>query len=218
MDKYRTSHKINSIYEDSSLIKTLNSIIKDRIDLYLTNEDSLRKVLESIHNFDYDIKLFKVEVDPYKKSDFIKCALKNPDFKSVIDDSLFNNFGYCWIKQFGKNYLITLATKNNIKFDEVFSAGFSSLFDDTPRPVILQPDWLCYGGNTLGKEVLYSKYSDREVKPEELGKLPKEDVKTDENNHFTICLDMTLSENKNINRIIFFNNLNKKIAEIKIGN
>jgi len=215
INKYRLFQKVKPFKENISLNEALKKIMERNYSVYATNKDSLREVLSTCHNFDYNIQLLKLELDK-EEIDFIRFLKEKSEFEGILLNPLYNNIGYSILKENNRNILILLTTQNFIEFDPVFYAGFSDTSVGNPETKsALKNDWLSLGGKIPNKEefqyVLYNEDINKEI-----SLLEKNQVKIDEDGRFTIFIDFKLNENKNINRVLFYNNENKKIAKIKL--
>lgn len=114
---------------DSTLIKSTKIIGGIDLKSKDVEKDTIRSILRSKGNFDYNIEYIEISLPKTQKSDKILAELQNEKsqnemLQNILNDTLYNNIGITQDKGIFKNKLRILATQNYIQFDDEFKVEF----------------------------------------------------------------------------------------------
>jgi hypothetical protein len=213
----RKKMNISSMNVDSSLVYALNEINK-RTYLMEEDEDSIRAILSSFNNHDYQIKLLKIGLEKKKSIDLVELLKNNKDLSQIVSDSCYNMIGYIKVEEASNDYLLVLATQNYIRFEDrlLFEDYFVVEGEATNTSIPVRNRYITLKGKTNIDSIMFFPHNIRSLLPSHK-KSECSNVVTNNDGQFSIKVDGTKFKKNGFNYIFFCDKSGKIIATFKIN-
>ncbi|MDX9882838.1 MAG: hypothetical protein RBS73_12300 [Prolixibacteraceae bacterium] len=203
----RENINVSSMKLDSSLVCALNEINKRWTKPTGVGEDSIRSVLNTFNNHDYQIKLLKVELE--KGIDLNNLLKNNVDLSNLAMNSNYNQIGYIEVHETDKDYLLILATQNYIQFDdrlfmEIYNLEGGGFREFTTLKGSSTSDYVCYYLTNSKESKNHTKVAD------------SKNLVIENNGRFSIKIDMINFRQQKFDCVTFYNKSGEIIANFKL--
>lgn len=207
---YRMKENSIPFQENAKLTKALNIITEKKWgEALLNNKDSLRIILNSFKNYDYQVDLLKIKVPTSKSVDVKKLIEENVDFSKIIKDSCYNKFSYILTQEKDNKFLLVLASQGYIDFDD--NLLFESRFAEGGG----SKDFITLSGKSLVDTIFYQLQDQVSLpKSSMLSTAKKLYIKDD--GKFSVKIDINELNNNKLNYITFGDKSGKMISIFKL--
>ena len=208
VNSYRDKIGITPMQKDSSLMNALELLApKIKEDTFLTNKDSVRKILSSLAIYDYHIQLSVIN---YLESyDLNTLFDKNPALGKVIQYPDYNRINYRLITMNGEKYLLFIAVQRYINFDDEWFFEGRFLEDGKVHGYVV------VSGKSKIDQLHYA-LNNNQINDSNNKNLTLNNIDLKKDNTFSLKVNITEMNRKKLSHVVFLDRTGKIIANAKI--
>ncbi|MFW6277107.1 MAG: hypothetical protein ACOC1J_00450 [Prolixibacteraceae bacterium] len=208
LNSYRDKIGITPMQKDSSLMNALELLApRMKADNFLTNKDSVRKILSSLAIYDYHVQLTVLN---YRESyDSNVLFDKNPDFAKVIHNPYYNKTNYRLITENGEKYLLFIAVQRYINFDDEWF--FEGRFLENGNV----NGYVVVSGKSRIDQLHYA-LNNNQINDSNNCNLTLSNIDLKKDNTFSLKVNIGEMNKKKQSHVVFLDSMGKIIANVKI--